>query len=239
MLENLRDYSRDIADIYWRSYSDGILVGADISVTEEQINISPGIIKFNGRIYMLSQIYQLPYTNSGKDTMIKVRFLKVRDEADFTYGDAKVFLDEDISLQPGELELGRFQLKHGARLRMNYQDLADMVTQYNTVNMIHVPYGGIEKSTLHHQVLHYFAKEILQNGSQNPYDISFAMLCMNTSNVDRDVILYYLANRQGNPYKEYSNIEIHKRLVLISNEVKKGMTHSKGNYGSRGKIIVD
>ena len=34
MLENIRDFPRDIFDIFFRNYSDGILTGCDIEVKE-------------------------------------------------------------------------------------------------------------------------------------------------------------------------------------------------------------
>jgi hypothetical protein len=51
-------------------------------------------------------------------------------------------------LKEDELELGRFKLREGAVLRSDYTDFFDLITEYNTINVINVEYAGIKESTM-------------------------------------------------------------------------------------------
>ena len=232
MLESLRDYPRNFIDIRFKDYSDGVVVGAEILIEEDCLTITSGIVKHGGRMYMLENDCQIPYRATGEEILIKIQFKKEDVHADFISYGTEIFLDEDVRIKQDELELGRFKLKPGARLRSEYQSFADFATEYNTVNIIHVKYSGFRKSTLNPAILRYFATEILKSGSvnPNPYDIAFSMQCMNQGIVDRELILHYIANRLGKGYKEYSNGQIHKYLGSILEEVKGG---SKAKPGLR------
>jgi hypothetical protein len=240
MLESLRDYPRNFIDIRFKDYSDGVVAGAEILIEEDCITITSGIVKHGGRMYMLENEYQIPYRATGKETLIKIQFKKEALHTDFTSYGTEIFLDEDVRIKQDELELGRFKLKAGARLRSEYQSFADFATEYNTINIIHTQYAGIRKSTLHPHILRYFATDILKNNCSNPYDIMFAMQCMNQHIVDRELILHYIANRLEIPYTQYSNEQIHKYLVRIVEEVKRGHhVKPRARYGGPQRVIVD
>jgi hypothetical protein len=240
MLESLRDYPRNFIDIRFKDYSDGVVAGAEILIEEDCITITSGIVKHGGRMYMLENEYQIPYRATGKETLIKIQFKKEALHTDFTSYGTEIFLDEDVRIKQDELELGRFKLKAGARLRSEYQSFADFATEYNTVNVIHVEYSGFRKSTLNPAILRYFATEILKSGSANSYDIVFSMQCMNQRLVDRELILHYMANRLGTGYREYSNGQIHKYLGRILEEVKGGNRAKPGlRPGRPQRVIVD
>ena len=219
MLENLRDYPRNFTDLWLKDYSDGIISGANVLVQENHLTITRGMVKQAGKIYILESQYQLPYHNSGKESLLKIRFMEETSNSDFISSGTEVFIDEDTQVKQDELELGRFKLTEGARLRSEYQGFADLSTEYNTFIIINVEYSGFQKSTISPIILRYFAEEILKSGSADLYDISFAMQCMNQGTVDRELLLYYLANRLKIGYKEYSNLQIHKHLARIVDEV--------------------
>ncbi|HHW35859.1 MAG TPA: DNA and RNA helicase, partial [Bacillales bacterium] len=149
MLENLRDYPRNFTELYFQDYSDGIMTGAMISVDESFLTISKGIVKYNGRLYMLEKDVQLPYVATGKETLVKIKFHNEQPQPDFIAYETTVFLEESRSIQRDELELGRFKMKEGAMLRTKHTDFYDFATEYNTVNYIHCEFAGMETSTLH------------------------------------------------------------------------------------------
>ncbi|MGG3864529.1 DNA and RNA helicase [Aneurinibacillus aneurinilyticus] len=240
MLENLRDYPRSFIDICFKKYSDGIIAGADIAVGEDELTIGTGMIKHNGTMYMLEDEYRLPYHATGAEAIIKVRFTEKAEHSDFVSYGTEILLSQDMQVKRDECELGRFKLKEGARLRSEYQDFADLATEYNTVNIIHAQYAGVEKSTLHPYILRYFATDILKHNCSNPYDIVFAMQCMNQPAVDRELILYYIVNRLEIPYTQYSNEQMHKYLGRIVEEVKRGHRVKPGaRHGGPQRVIVD
>lgn len=53
MLENMRDYPRDILDVYNENLSDGVVCGLSPTVDEDIITISKGIVKHKGRLYVI------------------------------------------------------------------------------------------------------------------------------------------------------------------------------------------
>lgn len=238
MLENLRDYPRDFTELYYQDYSDGIVVGTTISVQESFLVISKGMVKFNGRIYALETDFELPYSATGKETIIKVKFHDEQIHPDFIAFQSTIFLDDNRSIQNGELELGRFKLKKGARLRCQFEDFYDFATEFNTINFIHCQYAGIQASTLHPLIVHSFAKELVRYELVNSYDISFVMQCLNNRRIERAAILFYIGNRLGVGYKDWTNEQIHQQLGYILQEVKGGKQPPRGLVRSQ-RMIVD
>ncbi|MGC5327310.1 DNA and RNA helicase [Brevibacillus sp. SYSU BS000544] len=239
MLENLRDYPRDFTEILFQDFSDGIITGADVLVGDDSLTITKGIVKHQGRIYILANECQLCYTNSGKETLLKIRFKEEQSTSDYTYYETEIALDERVQIHTNEMELARFKLKEGAQLRSQYQSFGDLATEFNTLQLIHVEYAGYERSTLHPAILRYFATEALQAGASHPYDISFAMQCMQQGTVDRQLILYYVSNRLGSGFKDYSNLQIHKYLGIILDEIRTGSRVRRDLPGGRQRVIVD
>lgn len=232
MLENLRDYPRNMTEIYFQDYSDGIIAGAQIVVEETNLVITEGIVKHNGRVYMLDADYLLPYHAVGRETLVKIRFHEEQQSSDFIAYSTDVLLDDVLQVAENELELGRFKLKPGARLRSVYEDFQDFATEYNTVNTIYCQYAGFQTTTFHPLILQYFAKELLSSMPSNAYDISFALQCLNQDRIQREVIYYYLANRLGKGYREYTNEQIHHYLSRVLQEGK-GWNRSTSEQSSR------
>jgi hypothetical protein len=240
MLESLRDYPRDYLDICFKDYSNGIISGADILVGENGITVSRGVVKHNNRIYMLVKDYELDCQHTNKEVLIKIKFLDGTEAGDFKLYSTIVFIDQNTALKEDELELGRFKLREGAVLRSDYTDFFDLITEYNTINVINVEYAGIKESTMNPFVLKKFSRILLECGSLNTYDIVFAMQCLNSPTVERDVLICYIANRLGVEYKKYSNMEIYKHLCSIVKEVKSGKKrHVEPKKEGPMRIIVD
>jgi len=239
MLENLRDFPRNFFDIYFKNYSNGIIAGTDIHIGGNNITVKSGIIKHNGRIYMLTDEYEFPYYNTNKEVVIKVKFLGDSSEGDFSTYRTKIFLDDVIEKSEDELELGRFKLREGAILRSVYTDFYDFETEFNTVNIINAEYSGYGKSTLSPDILRYFSKIVLKHHSENIYDVSFAMHCISENEVTRDMIIYYIANRLKIEYKDYTNLEIYKYLKTIVKEIESGVKKVEVRPNRPTRIIVD
>lgn len=239
MLENLRDYPRNFFDIFYGDYSDGIICGADICISESTIIVKKGIVKHERFIYMLDNEFELPYYHTNKEAVIKIRFDEEESDGDYKRRNSKVLIDDNIELAKNELELGRFKLREGAILRSDYTDFYDFSTEYNTVNIINVEYAGIKKSTLSPRILDYFAKILLKSNLDNMFDIVFAMQCINENTVERDLILYYISNRLEKDYKDYSNMEIYKHLTSIVKEIGSGKKRNTDMPHKPMRIIVD
>lgn len=239
MLESLRDYPRQLADIYYRDYGDGILTGAQVEVGVDTLTIQPGLAKHGGQLYMLSEPVELAYLATGWETVVKVRFLKGTEDGDWVVRRSEIMLDERLELGADELELCRFKLKTGARLRQDYQNFRDLATEYNTVNLLYAPAAAYGQSTLLPAVMRLFGDELLRRGSTDPQDLAFAMMCLNDGVLHRSVILHYIAGRLGMAYKDYSNADIHKFLSRILDSTRSGSRHIGTGPGGSGRVIVD
>ncbi|UJF32214.1 DNA and RNA helicase [Paenibacillus hexagrammi] len=240
MLECVRDYPRNLLDIQLQDYSDGIVAGSGIRVGERHIFIGRGMVKHQGRIYVLPEELPLEYRATGVECVIKLRLLSERSDGDFTERLSEVVLDEELSCSPDEMELGRFKLKEGARIRTDYRSFADYATEYNTLCVIHAPYAGIGGPTLNPQMLRTFASELLQSAATDAADLAFGMTCLNQGIAERTIILHYLARKLGAPYKDYTNAVIHRSLCRILESVKAGGTGRMGprSHGPQ-RMIVD
>ena len=238
MLENLRDYPRDLADLQFQNYSDGILAGVEVTVRGENLVISKGIVKYNGRLYMLHSDYEVAYLHSKKESFLKIRFAEAESDLDFTSSTAEIILEDAVECARNEIELARFKLKPGARLRSEFTDFFDFATEFNTINHLHCQYAGIQHSTYNPMILRQFARELLQSKPSNPYDIAFTLDCLNQERVEREAIEFYISNRLELADHRLSNSQIHRYLSRILVEVKNG-GRKTGNAPLRQRMIVD
>ncbi len=240
MLESLRDFPIDVFDTYIYKYSNGIVAGCELTIDDDYIIISPGIIRFNKVNYLLNKNHLIQYENFNDLSILKVKFSDKKSNKDFQIHDTEIFIDRDTNIYKDELELCRFKLKTGAKLRTNYTDFEDMVTEYNTLNIISSPYSGYEKSTLSPIILRNFAKEALNYNLTNSFDICFCMQCMeNNRPLDRELILSYISSRLGVENKDYSNERIFNNLNKILREIKTGNKSRLNTINRDNVIIVD
>lgn len=238
MLESLRDFPRDLANITYQGYSNGIITGVDISVKEDVLIVHPGIIKHDGTLYMLKEQVQVPYEATGRLSVLKVAIKPVATSADYEQAMGEVILNESICSDQ-EIELARFKLKAGAMLRSAYLNFADMATEYNTLNFIYTMYAGQEKPTLSPKICRAFARELLDSGVENPLDQNFAFLCLNQERMEHEVIQRYLALRFGIQVREMDHAKLHQLLMRVLTEGGGRSIHPSGSRPGLNRMVVD
>ena len=74
MLENLRDYPRNLFAVQYQNYSDGILFGCELKEAEAGLKIMPGILYYKGIPYFLEKPHMVSCQAEGKQVYLKVRF---------------------------------------------------------------------------------------------------------------------------------------------------------------------
>ncbi|BCJ93040.1 hypothetical protein acsn021_06090 [Anaerocolumna cellulosilytica] len=240
MLTELKDYPKNMFWLQYQDYSDGILCGARVIVTGKELTITPGVIKFKEKLFHMEAEVKVPYTASGTEHILKVRFLEDEIKNDFIICRTELVLEEGTRLEVDEAELCRFTLKDGALLRQDYQDLADFATLHNTVNIIHVKYAGIKEETLSPEITAYFGKELLGLSPDNPYDISFALLCLQEKQMERGAIKAYLMARLNVREDALStNEQLHRYLTRILDDVVNGRNGRNYQGGGAKRLIVE
>lgn len=239
MLENLRDYPRDFIDIYYKDMSDGIITGCHININDYEIIVNEGLIKHNDKIHFLNNKISIPYENSNRETILKIRFLDEETDNNFINFLSEICLDEDLNINENELELCRFKLKEGAKLRENYIDFFDLATEYNTVNILNVKHSGTCEETIRPKIIKMFSEMLLKSSSKEYEDLLFSMMSLNSKYLERNLILQYIDKKIGLEKKIYSNYDIYKALLKIFKNLKDGKKQENTNRQRPNIIIVD
>lgn len=240
MLEQLRDYPRDFFNLHFQGYSDGIVCGCHITWNDGQLKIEPGILYHNRKLYFMKEPYLMDCLVEDKVHYLKVRFLEEE------YKEGKVEIGTKIVLNTvkpdfsSELELCRFRLQGGAKLRSRYRDFEDYATEYDTINRIYVPFAAYGQPTIWPELLMQFAKEILENDCDNIYDINFSMNVMaNEGKVSGKYIAVYLRTRLNEKVVREGNQNFYRGLKDILKLCKTGKaSQTICNNKSRSVILL-
>ncbi|MDR1067454.1 MAG: hypothetical protein LBL35_08530 [Clostridiales bacterium] len=239
MLENLRNFPRDILDIYGETLSDGIISGLTPAADGRVVTFSKGMVKHNGSIYLINSPTTISCADEDINAIITLNFYDEVVGDDFRTLFAEIEMNDRASIESNQIELCRFKLKTGAYLRDAYQGLYDFVTEYNTINIAHTLYSGYKEPTISVEILKYFAKEALEANPKNAMDITFCFMCLNSARIERQVILNYVAHRTDQKLRPMTNIVIHDALVKILDTIKREIGRKSVSADARHRIILD
>lgn len=241
MLENIKDYPRNLVYLLYQKYSDGILCGTGIQVVEDRIIVvEPGLIKFKGIIYYHTVSEHIPCEPLGIEQILVVHFEKQKENInDITYA-TQFLLKQDGKVEENEMELCRFILKEGAVLRKDYQDLKDMATLHNTVNIIMTPFAGIGSAALSPEITYRFGTEMMKYKLSDAFDVSFVMHCMQQEIIQKEVIEQYVRYRVPNAERgTLSQKQLHHYLTVIVDDTKRGGNRGGMMQGGARRMLVD
>lgn len=240
MLDKLRDYPKNFLDLWFQDYGDGVVSGCDITWDDGRLTISSGMVIWKKNLYFMEQPFVMECRAEDKVRYLKVQFLAEIREAGKITGNTRIFLEDKKPDPACEMELCRFRLQEGARLRDSHENLQDYSTEFDTVNLIHQPYGAAGESTLNPRIIRQFSREMLKSRSSDPYDISFSAAALgNHGHITAELIREYLSCRLGDEYGEKGNAAVYRGLLEIlrtqkSGEVKRG----QGSQGKRGMMLL-
>lgn len=241
MLDELRDFPREFFDAHFKGYSDGIICGCDLEVSDNYICIRKGVIKHQDTLYILKDEEKISYECNNKLMILKAKFLPEILDSDFKIHSTEISLTEGLELRENEIEICRFKLRNGAKLRINHLDFNDLSTEYDTVNTINAPYSAYGDISLSPEILRRFGIELLELNLSEPWDIAFAMICVQSKEaIQKEIIISYLINKFNIERKNYSNEELYNFLLNVLNSVKNGQGSNihKGS-GRFKKILID
>lgn len=261
LLSALRDYSFAYASLEYMEYGDGILRGCDIRIKEKKITVTPGIIKWGGHIFLMTQEECVDYAPSDRTVTIKLRLQKERT-ADFVSCRMELVSDYDAlhsdhnalySEHDGEsqkhnmesavmeFELCRYRLQEGARLRTDYKDFEDMGTQYDTMNYIHAAWGCLRGNSLSPVITRRFAQEVLKVEKRDPEDTAFAYLCLSQPGaLPREILVDYVGQRNGcGLLKDVPNEVVFEEMCRVLGKLRSGMGGERRERMGRRQIIVE
>lgn len=234
-LEALRDFPGKFARLGLSDWAAGVLYGFDISFEDGhegnggQLVVGAGAVWQEGQPVLAEQKI-LPFNAYDQPVTVRLRFYPASYTDDFYVRPYELCL-ESGETEDGGLELGRFRLSEGAKLRKEYRDLQDFGTTYNTLNITGIPYAGPGGITVSPVLLRAFAHAILEHEAAEDLDVTFALLCLNHPPVSRECLLRYVSRRLHTPYRELTHSEIYERLVRIAGNGSRRMVQRRKSEG--------
>lgn len=239
LLWSLRDYAFGHLRLEYKEYADGILQGCDVRVEDNQIVVSPGIIKLGDFILLMSEEESIGYEPSDEFAAVKMRFDAEQISLDYVLHKMELVSDKHMDLKENEFEVCRYKLQEGAILRDQHTDLWDMATEYNTLNYIYATWGGLGGQSIAPAVSRRFAREILKSDSPQPHDVSFAYLCLGQPGaVPMEILRDYLTRRGQERESRMTNEDIFRQMCKVIKNIRITTESRQQEQTGRKKIIV-
>lgn len=240
MLTELRDYAFEYGRLIHEGYSNGIVGGCAVTATNDTITLNRGVIRYGEQMYLIVEPITLPYYPTDVWTVFKLEFKDEARREGYIYRAVEASLCDNLKLRAEEMEICRFKLKQGARLRIAYIDFADRATEFDTVITLHVPYSAYETSSLSPAITRAFAKEAIPYATE-ALDTAFLLQALNAAtSLPRETLLFYIAAKRKRPYAALDNQEIFAALREILNGMKAdGEREIIRSVRARRQIIVD
>lgn len=240
MLEAIRDFEIQFAQNLYCGYSDGIITGTRIYVEQGCIYIGQGIVKYQNRLFFLSEDTRVTVGSVDDWQAIKLVFADVEKTRNFEKQEMSMEVTGNLGRERNKIEICRVKLQNGAHLRSEYRNLEDMSTMYDTVNLIDAQWAAYGKDSIHPQILQQFAKEAAKGSLTNPQDIIFVQQILNCKGqaIERDLVRFYLDNRLEKKAEEYTNQEIYQGLCKVLRQMRIGTEQTQETRRPR-RMIVD
>jgi len=239
MLEQLRDYPRHYTQLLFQGQGNGIVNGCELSWNDDQLMINSGLIHWNGNLYFSEKPYTLECRPEDQLRYLVVKFLKETKHSDKIAGKTCIYLRKEPVRTQDEMELCRFRLQDGSRLRSIYKDFSDYSTEYDTINIIHSPYAEKGEGSISPRLLLCFAEEMMETEMENFLDSSFTMnVLANAGRVSRKVVELYLKKRSGKDLNSKDNLELYQGLLRILANRKTNSSRGQEQEPMRNRIML-
>ncbi len=242
LLWALRDYSYAALQLQYADYPDGILSGCRICVEDDVLYITPGMIKCSDFIFLITEKEKIGNLPVNCCVSLKFRLKEKEILSDYTRYITEFVFDENMKRQQNELEICRFKLKEGARLRTDYKDFFDIQTEYDTVNLANATWSARGGNTLSKEITDCFARKVMECEVADDKDIRFAYLLLQSKEaVDYTVITDYIYRKAGGKGKSIRMDieEAFQKLEEILEGIRRGTDpYRRGQIGQGNRMIV-
>lgn len=241
MLLSLKSFTFDFGELLHHGYSDGILTGCQVTITDKQINLNKGILLFHGKLYIIDSALTEEYYPTEEVCLFKIHFKEEVRTQNFLYREIETSISPEPIDEPSEMELCRFKLQKGFYLRDKYKDFKDRVTEYDTVNTIHSPFSSYGESSLSPEVTYAFAQYIRETQSKDPLDCMFSMEVYQSNGraLNKKAIITYIEMRLGVKRDTYSNEDLFYYLSEIIDRMDGVPTANNTTQKAQRMILMD
>lgn len=244
LLWALRDYSYSALQLQYQDYSDGIIRGCKVRVEDNFLIVGEGIIKCQNYLFLITEEERIEYAPTDVFVSLKFRVASKEELPDYIRYTTGFVLDKNLERKQNELEICRFKLKEGAKLRTEYKDFYDIQTEFDTVNLADAAWAGVGGNTLSKEVTDYFARKVLECGNAEDKDIQFAYLLLQSREaVSHEIIENYISKKMDfKKEPEFSNsMEMYRKLeqILIYIKNKSDICKIKKRELDNRMIVLD
>ena len=211
MLEALRDYPCTVLEVEYSKYGDGIISGFEVNpINGEKFQISPGILKVNGEIYISSDLLTIEQKNEEHYVYLTIQ---KKDNPDGM--DIELKCEQKTDMDDNGLEL--FRYTKNAEM-FEYKDISELCGKYrptNRIDQIFCKFSIVGGNTLHPNYYRLFAKAVLGDTNATATDVAFAYQCLNGIN-NIDVVEQYFKGAT-------SNDDIVKEMKKVLDRLRKSI----------------
>lgn len=241
MMEAMKSYAVNMGRLSYLGYSDGVLKGCNLSVNEDLITISPGIILYFGEPILINEKIHLEYkaTNSCKIVIARIGEEEMTQDYIMRKVQFKLINEDELNFQ--DIELARFTLQQGARLRNHYKDFYDISTDYNTLCIAYAKWSAYERSSISYEVLRKYAEEASKAGLSDAIDQCFIQLIYrgNGTSLHRGIIESYINSKLNKTTANASAYELYQCLTECLKQIQSGKQSGANRPLSNRRIILD
>ncbi|MBD5464508.1 MAG: hypothetical protein HDR22_01570 [Lachnospiraceae bacterium] len=245
MMNALKNNTLDLGRLSYYGYSDGILSGCAVSMSDNTIFVSQGIIIFQQNLYFLSKDMKVTIQPGNGWQYLYFQIGSLWRDKSFVLGEVQLELTtnagDHIEACSNKIEICRFRLQNGAILRTQYRNFADLNTEFDTINEIYAQWSGFGRVSISNKILRIFAKEAVKESLDDPQDILFIqqILALDGKTLNRNVIEFYISLKLGQTYDEMSNQQIYEGLKAILKDIRHGNSRKSLKTRENHRIVID
>lgn len=240
-LDLLRDYAPEFISLLFEESGSGVMAGFRVREQGGTVFVGPGILKDGASFFCMRKEAALVLGQYGRAVRIMLRRMAERRSADFKEECYELSLEPLGTSEEGEYELGRFLLEPGARLRAgeDYRDFHDLVTEFNTLNPLHIRYACTGGHTLSPFVMRLYGKGVVHAPLAGPLDAAFGMACLNGGRVPAEAIREYLSAKGETLARDPGNLELYQGLTGVYARLVSGGGMRRRPRGTGGKTVIE
>lgn len=241
MLDSLRNYAISSREVDYTGYSNGILKGCKINITDDFITINKGILIFHETAYYITEPCSISYKPTNQWMILKASLLGEVVTDNFIIRDMDISLIHEEQLGKDDIEICRFRLQPGAKLRNQYTNFLDLNTAYDTVCEIYANWAAYGNPSVSYTILHMFLKEAFKHSLTDMRDILFCQQLseLKGETLNLETISMYICSKTDKNFKLLNNLEIYEGLREIINQLSGGVCQEKKVARKERKILID
>lgn len=240
MLESLKQYAVHTGIFPYLGYADGILKGCGLTASGDRITVQEGMLLYEGEVFCLSK-QTIGYGPSDQEKLLVACMGDKERSRSLETRTVEIRLTSEADQTASEIELCRYRLQQGARLRCEYRNFSDMDTEYDTANVCHAGWSAYGGPSVSYEILSQFANEAQTKRGLLPEDRMFLgqIFAAPGMTLPKACILSYLSGRLSKDCRKDSIHDIYLHLADALRLMDSGKGAAGAKAQSSRRLIVD